>query len=47
VLAQEGYSGPIYATQEVSGLKALTPADEQHCLAQFDLLPEEGRAVTP
>lgn len=33
--------------QEVSGLKALTPADEQRCLAQFDLLPEEGRAVTP
>ena len=33
--------------QEVSGLKAVTPADEQRCLAQFDLLPEEGRAVTP
>lgn len=33
--------------QEVSGLKALTPADEQRCLAQFDLVPEEGRAVTP
>jgi hypothetical protein len=33
--------------QEVSGLKALTPADEQRCLAQFDLLPEEGRADTP
>ncbi|MDD2152918.1 hypothetical protein NPS52_20100 [Pseudomonas putida] len=33
--------------QEVSGLKALTPADEQRCLAQFDLLPEEGRAVAP
>jgi len=24
--------------QDVSGLKALTPADEQRCLAQFDLL---------
>ena len=33
--------------QEVSGLKALTPADEQRCLAQFDLLPEEGHADTP
>ncbi|MDD2003214.1 hypothetical protein [Pseudomonas putida] len=33
--------------QEVSGLRALPPpADEQRCLAQFDLLPEEGRAVT-
>lgn len=33
--------------QEVSGLHALTPADEQRCLAQFDLLPEQGSASTP
>ncbi|MEN5236167.1 hypothetical protein ABE459_01495 [Pseudomonas sp. TWI923] len=33
--------------QEVSGLQALTPADEQRCLAQFDLLPEQGSASTP
>ncbi|MCX2888421.1 hypothetical protein OO258_09270 [Pseudomonas sp. DCB_BI] len=33
--------------QEVSGLRALTPADEQRCLAQFDLLPEQGSAATP
>jgi len=33
--------------QEVSGLKALPPADEQRCLAQFDLVPDKGRAVTP
>ncbi|WP_236707481.1 hypothetical protein [Pseudomonas sp. Leaf58] len=33
--------------QEVSGLKALTSADEQRCLEQFDLLPEEARATTP
>lgn len=33
--------------QEVSGLKALTPADEQRCLEQFDLLPEEAHATTP
>lgn len=33
--------------QEVSGLKALTPADEQRCLEQFDLLPEAARVTTP
>ncbi|WP_172827552.1 hypothetical protein [Pseudomonas sp. p21] len=33
--------------QEVSGLKALTPVDEQRCLEQFDLLPEEARAIVP
>ncbi|WP_248920083.1 hypothetical protein [Pseudomonas entomophila] len=33
--------------QQVSGLQALTPADEQRCLAQFDLLSEEGSATTP
>ncbi|WP_256591377.1 hypothetical protein [Pseudomonas sp. 2848] len=33
--------------QKVSGLRALTPADEQRCLAQFDLVPEEGSATRP
>ncbi|MDD2026488.1 hypothetical protein QCL51_12610 [Pseudomonas sp. LTR0] len=33
--------------QEVSGLKVLTPDDEQRCLKQFDLLPEEPQATMP
>jgi hypothetical protein len=33
--------------QGVTGLKALTPDDEQRCLEQFDLLPEEAHARTP
>ncbi|UVL17249.1 MULTISPECIES: hypothetical protein [unclassified Pseudomonas] len=33
--------------QKVSGLRALTPIDEQRCLAQFDLVPEEGSATRP
>ncbi|MDW2779901.1 hypothetical protein [Pseudomonas sp. BEA3.1] len=33
--------------QEVSGLKVLTADDEQRCLEQFDLLPEEPQATAP
>jgi hypothetical protein len=33
--------------QEVSGLKVLTAEDEQRCLEQFDLLPEEPQATAP
>ncbi|MCX5507150.1 hypothetical protein [Pseudomonas sp. BJa3] len=33
--------------QQVSGLRALTAADEQRCLARFDLLPETGNLNTP
>ena len=33
--------------QEVAGLQALTADDEQRCLAQFDLLPEEVQSTTP
>ncbi|WP_409287381.1 hypothetical protein [Pseudomonas guariconensis] len=33
--------------QQASTLKALTPADERRCLAQFDLLPEEAAEAMP
>ncbi len=33
--------------REVSAYKALTADDEQRCLEQFDLLPEEARATAP
>jgi len=33
--------------REVSAYKALTADDEQRCLEQFDLLPEEARATLP
>ncbi len=33
--------------REASGFKALMPADERHCLAQYDLLLEESGADEP
>ncbi len=33
--------------QPVVTFQALTPADERHCLAQFDLLPEDAASTRP